>query len=140
MIYISTGGFKNKTAFESAKNLMENGIYNIELSGGKYDKDCQKNIKTISNNGNILIHNYFPPPKAPFVMNLASLDDDIYNLTNKHIKSAINFASELGIKIYSFHAGFLMDPQPFMLGKTFASKGIQNRIETIKIFQVNQES
>ena len=39
MIYISTGGFKFKTSFESVQELIKKGIKSIELSGGIYEKD-----------------------------------------------------------------------------------------------------
>ena len=43
-INISTGGFKSNTALEIVHRLVENDIYNIELSGGKYDPSFEKNI------------------------------------------------------------------------------------------------
>ena len=36
MIFISTGGFKSEKSINSINKLMEKGIYDIELSGGKY--------------------------------------------------------------------------------------------------------
>ena len=43
-------------------------------------------------------------------MNLASLDDSIYKRSLEHVKVAIDFCSEIGAKLYTFHPGFLTDP------------------------------
>ncbi len=37
-IYLSTGGFQNKTSTEILKFFNKNSILNIELSGGKFEK------------------------------------------------------------------------------------------------------
>ena len=42
MIYISTGGYKNSVASETVKLFHENGIKNIELSGGLFSIDLKK--------------------------------------------------------------------------------------------------
>ena len=42
-------------------------------------------------------------------MNLASLDDEIYDLSLNHCLNAINISKELGLKKYAFHAGFFTD-------------------------------
>ena len=37
MIYISTGGFKSEKCINIIKKLVQKGIFDIELSGGKYE-------------------------------------------------------------------------------------------------------
>ena len=39
MIFVSTGGFRGKTAYETCKELYKSGIREIELSGGKYSEN-----------------------------------------------------------------------------------------------------
>ena len=75
-IFISTGGFKTKTALESVELLSKNNISDIELSGGKYSENYLKDILKFKENCKFQVHNYFPPPKEPFVINLASLNKE----------------------------------------------------------------
>tara|TARA_Y100000739_G_scaffold181797_1_gene159979 strand:- start:161 stop:1033 length:873 start_codon:yes stop_codon:yes gene_type:complete len=120
MIYISTGGFKFNTCFESIDKLTKKGIKQIELSGGKFIDNQISELKIIKkNNKNISfqVHNYFPPPKKSFVFNLGSLDDEVANKSMNHAINSIKLASVLGGKYYSFHGGFLLDPKVEELGK-----------------------
>ena len=49
-------------------------------------------------------------PKESLVINIASLNDNIFEKSLKHIKSAIDFSSRIGSDLYTFHPGFLKDP------------------------------
>ena len=71
-LFISTGGFKDLTPTQAIKKLNKNNIFNIELSGGKYEKNVGNKILKINNKNNIRTHNYFLYPKKNFVINLAS--------------------------------------------------------------------
>lgn len=134
MLYISTGGFRNITAYDACIQLNKNGINTFELSGGKYDPNFAKNIKNLAEKFDIKIHNYFPPPKHPFVINLASNNQEIAKLSINHIKSSIKLASEVNSKYYSFHAGFLIDPKVKELGKTISKSFILERSAAMDIF------
>lgn len=128
-VNISTGGERNKTAYETACCFIESGIYNIELSGGLYDRDQLKKLIKLKNYAQFYVHNYFPPAPKPFVMNLASSDKNIAKLTIEHIKTSINWVSEFETNIYSFHAGFLIDLKSSELGKKVIYRSINNRNE-----------
>jgi len=117
MIYISTGGFQDKTAYQASENLLNAGCSDIELSAGTFSDSLFSDLKSITHKARFQIHNYFPPPKVPIVLNLASRDSVIASATIEHIKSAIQWSAELGQSVYSFHAGFLMDPKVEELGK-----------------------
>jgi len=136
MIYISTGGFKSQPASETAKLLAENGFFAIELSGGVYENNQLVKLKDlqIEYGINFKVHNYFPPPSIPFVFNLGSLNKDIASLSINHAKKAIDYSMELGSNIYSFHAGFLLDPGVSELGETITSRGLYDRKESMKVF------
>ena len=134
MIYISTGGEKSKTGYESALNYFKHGIKAVELSGGIHDTNQIEKLKSLIPKLSLQIHNYFPPPKTPFVLNLASLDTDIYEKSKFHIKNAIKFAIQLGRPIYSFHAGFLFDPNHLQLGNAIDKKSISNRKYILNLF------
>ena len=49
-------------------------------------------------------------PKKSFIVNIASLNKYIRNLSIKHIKRAILFCKETNSKLYTFHPGFVGDP------------------------------
>ena len=109
MILISTGGFYNSTAFDTCKKLFKAGIKGFELSGGKPSANYVNEFTNFNKEAYFQVHNYFPPPKEPFVLNLASLNNDIFIKSRNHILKAINLCRKLNSKYYSFHAGFLMN-------------------------------
>ena len=135
MIYLSTGGFQNLTPQSVIQKFNEKGIKSIELSGGKY-VDQKKVIKFLKkrNDLNYSLHNYFPVPKKKFVINLASIEKTIFKKTFSNIKKSINISSKLNSKYFSFHGGFLFNPNIKDLGKKFAKVKLQNRKKSMKLF------
>jgi|LakMenEpi03Aug12_release.lakeMendotaPanAssembly.Ray.scaffolds.fasta_scaffold133543_2 sugar phosphate isomerase/epimerase len=134
MLYISTGGIKNNTAYETSLDFYNNGITFIELSGGSYSKTYRKDLIKLSAKINFQVHNYFPPPKDSFVFNLASTDS---KLRKRSIRLAINsmsLAIDLHRPIYSFHAGFRMNPGVLELGKTITKTTLCKRDLALEIF------
>lgn len=117
MIYVSTGGFPELNFFDACSLLSKAGLRNFELSSGKYTDGIEDKLKRLSRDYNIALHNYFPVPEKPFVFNLASNNDDIIEKSIEHAKRAIDLSAMSGAKFYSFHAGFLFDPDPSMLGQ-----------------------
>tara|TARA_B100001964_G_C14046283_1_gene514928 strand:- start:207 stop:890 length:684 start_codon:yes stop_codon:yes gene_type:complete len=79
------------------------------------------------------VHNYFPPPKDPFTLNISTFDKDLFKICNNHIKNSIRLSSELEGDYYSFHPGLLIDPHPRELGKKIVNRKINNKEEAIKI-------
>jgi len=131
-IYISTGGLSEKSTDLAISDLERYGFKNIELSGGLHKKNLFYTIK--NKKLNFQIHNYFPPPKVPFVLNLASLDKRIYQKSLNLVLKAINFSHRLGSGYYSFHAGFLCDVNPSDLGNKIKKKKLNSREICKKIF------
>ena len=84
-----------------------------------------------------LIHNYFPPPKEPFVMNLASNDSDIAAKSIELCKNAIDLCKNIGSPFYSVHAGFAINPEPNMLGRNMSQVERFSSDEAREIFFVN---
>lgn len=138
MIYISTGGFYDLTAKEAVAYLNQEDIHFIELSGGRYDNSF---LQWITQYGicrnNFAIHNYFPPPKVPFVLNIASLDSNIIERSMHHIKGSIELASRIGSDYYSIHAGYLVDPKVDELGKRIKERIINRRDHAMDVFLSN---
>lgn len=134
MIYVSTGGNKSISGYESAFNFLNEGFKAVELSGGTYDEQQLEKLKTLKAGLYLQVHNYYPPPAQPFVLNLASNDSLIFEQSLAHIKKGIRWAIELGNPVYSFHAGFLFDPRPIDLGKHIEKQPLADRKETLELF------
>ena len=118
MIYVSTSGIKKESVLDIIDELIESGINNIELSGGTkpIDNLDDKILSYKNKNINFLLHNYFPPPKENFVINIASCDKEVFNNSINQCLNAIKLSKKLNAKKYAVHAGFLIDPKPKEIG------------------------
>ncbi len=125
MIYVSSKCSKQKIIRLAIKEIVDHGFRNIELSGGtEYYEGYENDIFELKEKYalNLLIHNYFPPSKEEFVLNLASLDDNIYNRSIEHLRRAILLSKKIGAVKFSFHAGFFIDIKVDEIGKSIAKK------------------
>jgi sugar phosphate isomerase/epimerase len=134
MVYVSTGGEREKTACEVSIELLDAGIKCVELSGGAFSETLLSDLSELKEDINFQIHNYFPPAKIPFVLNLGTLDSEIGNRCISHVEQAIQWCSELGCTRYGVHAGFLLDPKVDELGKRIPNRNLFDRDESIEIF------
>lgn len=134
MIYISTGGFGKKSAYQTTLDFIDEGILGVELSGGLYEANIKTKLHSLHSTVSFQIHNYFPPPEKSFVLNLATLDQEIASTTLAHMKKAIRWSAELGQSVYSFHAGFLIDPKVEELGKKVRPRTLFSREECLLKF------
>ena len=137
MIYVSTGGF-NTLPQKSISLLEKTGINSIELSGGKYFKGIYNYLR--KKDCFFLLHNYFPVPTKKFVINLASSNNKIYKKSVLNIKKSIDISHKINSKFFSFHAGFLLDPPPHLLGGLFKKVKLNNKSLAIKRFAKRAES
>lgn len=138
MIFLSTSGFNNQnTQIDICKKYIQYGIENIELSGGKYDKNILNKLNKYRTKITFSFHNYFPVPKKSFVLNLASNDKKVINLSIKHIFNSLEKSVLFNSKFYSLHAGFLFDPKPAKLGKKFENVKLFNKDQSKKLFIEN---
>ena len=133
-IYISTGNYSKLPADKTSEKLIASGIDAIELSGGSYSSNTIENLCKLKKKASFQIHNYFPPPKIPFVFNLASQDKEVLKLSLNHAYHAIDCCLKLGAKYFSFHAGFLCDLQVNELGKKIKRRKLYNRKKSVDIF------
>ena len=134
MIFLSTGGVSDQPAWKTGGLFEEYGVEAVELSGGLPDRDQLEKLKTLSARLTFQIHNYFPPPENPFVFNLASLNHDVGQKSLQHVERAMQWAIDLGRPVYSFHAGFLLDPQVSELGKRIGNRRLFDRVEAMQRF------
>ena len=137
MIYISSSCIKTEFIKDSVLELANYGFKNIELSGGtNFYNNYINDLLELKNQFGLtyLIHNYFPPPKDHFVLNLASLNDDIFKRTITHFKKSIEVAETLCVNKIGLHAGFLIDPSVSELGNPFKTRILNDRVKAIDRF------
>ena len=134
MIYISTGGCRTESAAMFSKELRLAGVKGIELSGGLFSEEQLGDLQALTPDVKFQIHNYFPPPVDPFVLNLGSLDELIGQRSIDHVELALRWCQKLGADRYSFHAGFLLDPKVDQLGKRIPHQYLFDRQESIEVF------
>ena len=110
-IYISTTFSKDGSKVTDIIRICHDlGLDNLELGSNHcYEKDIKNN--TIFNTGKYLVHNYFPPPEESFVLNIASFNEKIRKRSLEQAVSAMEFCSDIGANLYTFHPGFLSDPR-----------------------------
>lgn len=109
MIYISSVAVKSTSIEDSVNKLMGIGIRNIELSGGtNYSDNILKKLKGLKKEFslNLLIHNYFPPPKKDFVLNIASNNKGTRLKSINFVKRNIDLVHDLEIDCYTLHPGY----------------------------------
>lgn len=134
-IFYSTGCLKG--SLESRlKQWSALNKKNIEISFPFYQADLvdylllQKQTKNIR----ILIHNYISFDENEFVLNLGSLNDEIYFKSLECSKNAIKLTSALGEHIYSVHSPFLFDPDISKLGFTFIKERLFSKKDVLDRF------
>jgi sugar phosphate isomerase/epimerase len=134
MIYLSTGGHRFKNAAETALDFYSHGIVGVELSGGTFSATYQADLLGLPKELTLQVHNYFPPPANPFVLNLASNDEAIAEQSLRHVRTAMRLAVLLRNPVYSFHAGFRINPQVSDLGKKLSRYNLIDRDVALELF------
>jgi len=110
-IFISTSCLKeNKNLAEVLEAYTRNGIRNIEIGPAhEYVKQPTDLVKSYE--ADFTVHSYFPPPKKPVVINLASQNKDLLQKSLAQIKESIRFCKTINAGLFTFHPGFRIDPQ-----------------------------
>ena len=137
MIYISSSCNKHKKIKDSVSELANFGFQNIELSGGtELYGNLENDLLNMQDKYelNYLCHNYFPPPNEHFVLNLASLNDEVFHKSYEHVKRSIDLSKKLGASRYAFHAGFFIDIKPNEIGKKITKSALFNKNKAVKRF------
>ncbi len=118
-VWISSGAFAAKTLEELLVEAGAASLDRVELSSGLSGTlDLKHALRLAMSSGKeFLIHNYFPAPQKPFVLNIAAQDDATRCESLAFACRAIDLAVEVGAPFYSIHAGFAAALSPDMLGK-----------------------
>jgi len=101
---------------EEAINICESKDWALEFSSGlPHRADMARVYETC--NLTRMPHNYFPAPAVPFVLNLASKNEEIRRQSMEHCLLGLRLSAQADAPFYAAHAGFCIDPNPDELGK-----------------------
>ncbi|MBI2026262.1 MAG: TIM barrel protein [Deltaproteobacteria bacterium] len=137
MIYVSISSLSHLGLKNAIDLVCRHGIKNIELSGAfPYYDGIDKDLRTLQkfHRLNLICHNYFPHPKIPFIINLASLNDNIYQRSLSFLKEAIALSKKIESPKFGFHAGFFVDITIDEIGKTVKYKELSDQKKSIQRF------
>jgi len=110
-VYVSTTCLsKTGNIFEVLETYAQAGLTHVELGASHKYVDGLSPARFKRFGFSLMVHHYFPPPKEPLILNLASQDATILAKSKKQIKRSIDFCHSLGINLFTFHAGFRVDP------------------------------
>lgn len=96
--------------------ICERNLFNLEFSSGIPYLNRMEEIY-IEADLQRMPHNYFPAPEIPFVLNLASGNEKIRNLSIDHCKNGLRISKISNSPFFAAHAGFCIDPNPEELGR-----------------------
>jgi len=110
-LYFSTSCLSKYLNFPQILDFYNNlGIKHVEL-GVCLDPTLDIGSKTINEyNFKYIVHQLFPPSEKPFIINLASKNNSILRKSLNQIKRSIDFCHNCNIRFFSFHGGFMGDP------------------------------
>ena len=130
-IFVSSTYYGDNSKIENVlAQCTQNGIGNIEL-GSNHVFETNPVEVVLKFNCQFIVHNYFPVPQQTLVINIASMNADIYDRSIQHIFKSIDFCKKIYAKLYTFHPGFLSDPEGANIDTSnydfqFASKDIES--------------
>jgi sugar phosphate isomerase/epimerase len=130
MIYVSSACSSEKKIGDAIQDLVYNGFYNIELSGGtEYYEGYEEELLDLKKKHalNLIVHNYFPPHREDFVLNLASLNEEIYRKSLEHTVKSIELAIKLEAEVLGLHAGFFLDLEVKEVGKVVRGQWLSRK-------------
>ena len=137
MIFISSSCVKQNRIADAVSELVGLGFKKIELSGGtEYYTEFESELIALKEEHslNYVCHNYFPPPKEHFVLNLSSSNEAIYNNSIALLSESIQLSKKFNSSFLAFHAGFLSDVNPSQIGKSITFESLASKEESIERF------
>jgi sugar phosphate isomerase/epimerase len=121
-VYVSTTAFPSRDVSAILESCRAEGIAGLELSAtAAVDEGTPTQLMHERTTGmRFLVHNYFPPPAVPFVLNLAADDAETRTRSVEHCRTALALGARLHAPFYSVHAGFAARLSPSHLGQPLA--------------------
>lgn len=143
MIYVSSSCIRGDNIADIVRQMAENGLSNIELSGGTqyYDSiDTDLEILRQKYHLQYACHAYFPPPRDPFVVNLASCNNTIYHRSIDHYMHCVEMLKRIKCGVLSIHAGFLIEIGTGEIGRKLSNRVVYDEEEAYDRFCAAYES
>lgn len=125
-IYFSSGSFVASSLAAMLDQCEKEALPGLEFSSGlPYAPAMLEEARGAAARPiNFLVHNYFPPPAEPFVLNLASSEEATLSASHALCRRGIDLCGELDAPFYSVHSGFAMNLQAGQLGRPDAQAGL----------------
>lgn len=134
--YLSSSCTRSHRIVDAVRRIEQAGWPRVELTGGtEWYPEIFNDLERLRRDGvQLLCHNYFPPPRESFVVNLASLDEEIRTRSIKLVHDALELSARLGAREYGVHAGFLVDLRVGEAGLAANRQRLYDRKESIARF------
>jgi len=118
-IYMSSGAFRTRTVHGVVAEAKRLGITHVELSSGlEHEPNLEAEVRRGMDQGlTFLVHNYFPAPKEPQVLNLTSSDAEGLQWSLSHCRRAIDLSVVVNGPFYSLHSGYIAALKAHQLGR-----------------------
>lgn len=127
-VYVSSGAFQGVTTVEELLPVCrEHGIFEVELASGLRVANAAGYLpllEPLRGEFRFLLHNYFPAPDEPFVLNLADRDETNRSRSIRFCLAGMEGSAAMGIPFYSVHAGFVSSLRPEDLGRPEMQEGV----------------
>lgn len=111
--YLSTSCFGNTFLENAILDCLNVSCSSIEISAPHFFQPYEIYEKILSHykdkGCNFTVHNYFPTPSEPFVLNIASRDENQIKNASNLISKALELCTFLGSPFYGVHAGYLSE-------------------------------
>lgn len=130
-VYVSTGGFRDRCAVETAIELSGVSDWGVELSGGKPCSNADSELLDLGLLAKVSVHNYWPPSQESFTLDIAAKSREERHRSVAFARMAIVRAASLGAKRYSIHAGFVSRVPPESLGKRIRVENAASRVDAL---------
>jgi len=111
--FLSSSCFKNATLNDVIAFCQKEHIFNLEWSAPHPYQSTEAIVDLLQKSQNqgftFLPHNYFPPVKNDFVLNIASEDNAVLDAVHGLIKAMLDVSEAIKMPLYGIHAGYLAD-------------------------------
>lgn len=138
-IFVTSAAFGERRIEDMVSKASSWGYANIELTAGLEREQRLLELLCSIQSSRFMVHNYFPRPESPFVLNLASLDPPSLQQSIAHCRLAIDICERVGCKWYSVHAGFAAKLSPEHLGKRIPQGSRVSKQQAADVFQKSVE-
>ena len=118
-LYVSSGAFRSRTIGDVIDDALRLGVTHVELSSGlAHAPDIEQEItRGMAAGLTFLVHNYFPAPLDPKVLNLTASDPADLRWSLDHCRRALDLSVLVGGGFYSLHSGYVAALKAHQLGK-----------------------